>query len=174
MIAAVSLKSKQKKLISILYLNYKKIIVFHSKKKNYYIEIKKHFNIKKLSITELRLSTSRSYRRVFNSFSRFVQYFSFLKRKILLLKGLGLKVFVNRISRTLLLKLGFSHPYNIFIKNEIFLRLKKNVIFLQSFNKEVLGNFAMKIKNLRIPDAYKGKGIWYKTEQIKLKPVKKK
>ena len=171
---SISIINKQKKLVKFSYINHKKIIVFHLKKKNYYLEVDKKYNATKLSKVELGLSTRYLRRGVFSSFVRIARSFTFLKRKILFLRGLGMKVFLKRSFRTLFFKLGFSHPYNVFIKNEIFLRLKKNFISLQSFNREVLGNFARKLKNLRTPDSYKGKGIWYKNEKIKLKPVKKK
>jgi ribosomal protein L6P/L9E len=39
--------------------------------------------------------------------------------------------------------------------------------------KVKVGNFANKIKSYRLPDSYKGKGIWYKNEVKILKEVKK-
>lgn len=166
------LENKQKK-IKFCYINQKKIIVFYLKKTNYYLEISKSFILSKSSKIHFELSTIvlNSY---FNSFVTFLQSFTFLKRKILILKGLGLKVYLNKKLRVLSLKLGYSHLCNLFIKKEIFIRVKKNFLFLQSFNKEMLGNFTLAIRNLKIPNAYKGKGIWYKNEKKKLKVIKKK
>jgi ribosomal protein L6P/L9E len=95
-------------------------------------------------------------------------------KKILLLKGLGIKASYNKLKSILYLKLGFSHISFIKVNPGIFIRIKKKFIFFQSLNKSKLGNIVLKIKNLKLPDAYKGKGIWYKTEKIKLKEVKKK
>ena len=95
----------------------------------------------------------------------------FKARVFLILKGLGLKVQI--VDDFLEFKLGYSHRCFIKLEKEIGVKIKKNLLFLQSVNKELLGNFLYKIKILKKPDVYKGKGIWYKNEKISLKPVKK-
>ena len=74
----------------------------------------------------------------------------------------------------LVFKLGFSHPV-IFKKPEgIEFQVEKNrVITVIGIDKQKVGEIAYKIKMLKKPDAYKGKGIRYLGEVIKLKPGKK-
>ena len=44
---------------------------------------------------------------------------------------------------------------------------------VEGFDKVTVGNFVNKIRNLKFPDSYKGKGFWYKNEVIKLKEINK-
>ena len=44
---------------------------------------------------------------------------------------------------------------------------------LEGFDPVAVGNFATKIKSLKFPDTYKGKGFWYKNEVKVLKEIKK-
>jgi len=43
----------------------------------------------------------------------------------------------------------------------------------QSIFKNVLGNYVYKIKRFKIPDNYRGKGIWYRNEKRKIEKKKK-
>jgi large subunit ribosomal protein L6 len=136
----------------------------------YYVRLNSYFFYKKentLFLTTLKSDT-------LSFLSSFFQIFNKISKKILILKGLGLKIFFNNKTRSLEFKLGYSHILILKVDKEIFVGIKKNIIFLQSLNKEKLGNFSFKIKNLRHPDCYRGKGIWYKNEKIKMKQVKKK
>ena len=95
--------------------------------------------------------------------------------KRLLLKGLGLKVL--SISRTFIsFKLGFSHLIKIKIpfglKIKIYKQKTNQKINIIGNDKTIVGNFASFIKYLRKADSYKGKGIKYKNEFLKLKKVK--
>jgi large subunit ribosomal protein L6 len=51
--------------------------------------------------------------------------------------------------------------------------VEKNIITLESINKEELGETAANIRKVRKPEPYKGKGIRYLNEFIKLKAGKK-
>ncbi|MGB9598448.1 MAG: 50S ribosomal protein L6 [Minisyncoccales bacterium] len=73
----------------------------------------------------------------------------------------------------LVLKVGYAHLVKIPIPVDLKVSVEKNIITIQGIDKEKVGNFAAKIRNVRKPDAYKGKGIRYLGEKIKLKPVKK-
>jgi hypothetical protein len=94
------------------------------------------------------------------------------QKRILLLKGLGLKV--KKIKKNLEFKLGFSHKSLINKKSEIKFRLFKKKLAFVSYNKAILGNLIFLVKKQKLPDNYKGKGIWYKNEKKKLKTIKKK
>jgi large subunit ribosomal protein L6 len=83
----------------------------------------------------------------------------------LVLKGVGYRAAVQ--GKEIILNLGYSHPVNIEIPEEISVEVVKNTtINLKSCNKELLGLFAANIRSWRRPEPYKGKGILYKNEQI--------
>jgi large subunit ribosomal protein L6 len=83
----------------------------------------------------------------------------------LVLKGVGYRAAVQ--GKEIVLNLGYSHPVNIEIPEEISVEVVKNTtVNLKSCNKELLGLFAANIRSWRQPEPYKGKGILYKDEQI--------
>jgi large subunit ribosomal protein L6 len=83
----------------------------------------------------------------------------------LVLKGVGYRAVVQ--GKEIVLNLGYSHPVNIQIPEEISVEIVKNTtVNLKSCNKELLGLFAANIRSWRQPEPYKGKGILYKGEQI--------
>jgi large subunit ribosomal protein L6 len=83
----------------------------------------------------------------------------------LILKGVGYRAAVQ--GKEIVLNLGYSHPVNIEIPEEISVEVVKNTtVNLKSCNKELLGLFAANIRSWRQPEPYKGKGILYKNEQI--------
>lgn len=71
------------------------------------------------------------------------------------------------------LDLGYSNL--ITYKPCSFIKIKnlKNKIVLFGTNKEDLNNIATRLKNYARPDSYKGKGIWFKNEILKLKKKSK-
>ena len=75
------------------------------------------------------------------------------------------------------LALGYSHPIVIQIPNEVKVSAdtqkgKAPVVTLESFDKQLLGQVAAKIRSLRKPEPYKGKGIKYVGEDIRRKAGK--
>jgi ribosomal protein L6P/L9E len=98
-----------------------------------------------------------------------------LFRNKLILKGLGCKASLSNNQTILNLKLGYSHVLNVSIPTgRIKIRLCKNTITVQGHNSSEVGDFARRIRGLRYPDPYKGKGIWLKNEHRILKELKKK
>ena len=155
--------------VSLSYFKNSKFLLFKNNKSTiFYKRLENSTLIKKSQISFLTLKASWKY---LNNFSYFYRNLVFKARGFLILKGLGLKVQI--VENFLEFKLGFSHKCYLEIEQEIYVKIKKNLLFLQSVNKERLGNFLYRIKLLRKPDVYKGKGIWYKNEIISLKPVKK-
>jgi large subunit ribosomal protein L6 len=78
-------------------------------------------------------------------------------------------------SGKLILKLGFSHPIKYTPPEGIELEVKKGKnfsILVKGPDKREVGEVAYKIRKFFPPDAYKGTGIRYKGEQVKLKPGK--
>lgn len=94
-------------------------------------------------------------------------------KKRLILKGLGFKANVNSSLSCLELKLGFSHLIQMPIPSHISVKVDKNIITVEGLDKNKVGDFVYKIRSLKTPDVYKGKGFWYKNEIKTLKEVKK-
>jgi len=73
----------------------------------------------------------------------------------------------------LVLSVGFSHQVDIQSPPTIKIEVEgQNKIKIMGVDKALVGREADKIKKVRPPDAYKGKGIRYAGEVIKLKPGK--
>lgn len=63
--------------------------------------------------------------------------------------------------------LGFSHPILFEVPQGVQVEIDRQTkIKLSGFDKELLGEVAAKIRGLRPPEPYKGKGIRYKDERI--------
>lgn len=96
-------------------------------------------------------------------------------RSKLFLKGLGYKVSVGENKEELKLKLGYSKIRTILIPTtRIKVKTSKTMVTVQGHDSSEVGNFARKVRLLRQPDLYKGKGIWFQNESITLKEIKKK
>lgn len=69
--------------------------------------------------------------------------------------------------------LGYSHPINYKVPDGITVDVdKKGKITIKGIDKEVVGQTAAIIRGFRPPDAYKGKGVRYEGEYIRLKAGK--
>lgn len=89
--------------------------------------------------------------------------------------GVGYKV--NTKGQTLELLIGYSHNIFLVLPDEIKVetvteRGKNPLIILTSHDKQLLGQVAAKIRSLRKPEPYKGKGIRYQGEYIRKKAGK--
>ena len=91
--------------------------------------------------------------------------------KKLILEGVGYKSEVK--GTDLHLALGFSHPVVVAIPSDITMTAEKNVLTFTGINKESVGSFAAKIRALKKPEPYKGKGFRYDDEVIRRKQGKK-
>jgi len=68
------------------------------------------------------------------------------------------------------LSLGFSHPVEIQPEEGIELEVPTNTkLIVKGIDKEFVGTFAAKIRDLRKPEPYKGKGIRYENEVVRRK-----
>jgi len=84
--------------------------------------------------------------------------------------GVGYKAEVQ--GRKLVMALGFSHPIEYPLPQGIDVKVEKNVLAVAGADKEQVGQIAANIRGFRPPDSYKGKGIRYLGEQVRLKPGK--
>ncbi len=96
------------------------------------------------------------------------------------LVGIGYKVDVK--PKYMTLSLGYSHPIEFPIPPGISVKAEKQSKSIQNYvatitisgsDKQLVGQYAADIRSLRKPDAYKGKGLRYKNEVIRLKVGKK-
>ncbi len=74
----------------------------------------------------------------------------------------------------LVLKLGYSHLVTFKAVPGVSFKVEgNNKIIVQGCDKQLVGEVSERIRNLKKPDSYKGKGIRYQGERITLKPTKK-
>ncbi len=93
--------------------------------------------------------------------------------KILELVGVGYRAALK--GNKLNLQLGFSHDVNFDIPDGIKISVEKQTtIKISGFDKQKVGMVVSKIKSLRLPEPYKGKGIREKGQYILRKEGKKK
>lgn len=87
-------------------------------------------------------------------------------KKDLEIQGVGYRA--NKSGQVLNLSLGFSHPIDFKVPEMVQFNVdaKQTFISLSSPDKELLGVVAAKIRSLRPPEPYKGKGIRYAGEHI--------
>ena len=91
--------------------------------------------------------------------------------KKLILEGVGFKSEVK--GKDLNLALGFSHPVVVAIPEDLTVTAEKNVITFSGMDKESVGQFAAKIRAMKKPEPYKGKGFHYDDETVRRKQGKK-
>ncbi|MDO4723415.1 MAG: 50S ribosomal protein L6 [Comamonadaceae bacterium] len=89
------------------------------------------------------------------------------------LVGVGFKAAVS--GNKLNLAVGFSHPVEFDLPEGVTAATPTPTeIVLKSANKQVLGQFAAVVREVRPPEPYKGKGIRYSDEVVTIKETKKK
>ncbi len=68
---------------------------------------------------------------------------------------------------------GFSHPVIVALPDGITATVAKNVIVISGIDKQQVGETAARIRKIRVPEPYKGKGIRYQGEIVRRKEGKK-
>lgn len=91
-------------------------------------------------------------------------------QKKLELSGVGYRAVVQGVD--LVLSLGFSHPVKVTPPVGITFTVAENIITISGIDKMIVGDEAAKIRKLRPPEPYKGKGIKYVGEHIRRKAGK--
>ena len=91
--------------------------------------------------------------------------------KKLILEGTGWRMSVA--GNTLELLVGYSHPVKMEVPEGIEATVEKSELTLKGINKEVVGSFASKVRAVRKPEPYKGKGFRYHDEVIERKQGKR-
>jgi len=93
--------------------------------------------------------------------------------KTLEIVGTGYKAELSG-KNALKMSLGYSHPINFPLPEGINAKLegRGTRLILEGTDKQVVGAVAAKIRDLRKPDSYKGKGVRFSDQNIRLKPGK--
>ena len=85
--------------------------------------------------------------------------------KTLIAEGVGYRFQVEK--NLLNLSIGFTHPVQFEIPEDLSIKLESNTkIQLSGVDREKVGFFAAKIRDMKPPEPYKGKGILYEGEKI--------
>jgi len=87
-------------------------------------------------------------------------------QKKLIVEGVGYRVAVEGSSLTL--NVGYSNPVNFKLPDGVSASMvdKTSTVMLESIDKELFGLTAAKVREIRKPEPYKGKGIRYEGEHI--------
>jgi large subunit ribosomal protein L6 len=96
-------------------------------------------------------------------------------KKELTIIGVGYRAQVS--DGALELALGYSHPIYFLPPDEVDVEVdtdrgKNDVIVVEGIDKQLVGQVAAKIRELRPPEPYKGKGVRYIDEHVPLKAGK--
>ena len=87
--------------------------------------------------------------------------------KVLEVIGVGYRVAVK--GNAIELALGFSHPVIVEIPTGLEAKAEGQKLTISGVSKEQVGELAARIRRLRKPEPYKGKGIRYENEQVRRK-----
>jgi len=91
--------------------------------------------------------------------------------KKLQIEGVGFKAAL--VGDKIVLNLGFSHQVEMKIPEGIKVLVEKNIVTITGTDKDVVGQFSSTIVAKKKPEPYKGKGIRYQGQVIKIKQGKK-
>lgn len=91
--------------------------------------------------------------------------------RVLVINGIGYRA--ESKGKNIVLNLGYSHPIDFELPDGVSAVVEKNnTIKLSGIDKQLLGETAARIRKLRGPEPYKGKGIKYAEEFIQRKAGK--
>jgi large subunit ribosomal protein L6 len=92
-------------------------------------------------------------------------------KKSLEVQGVGYKAEMK--GKTIVLTVGFANTITLPIPGNVAVQLEgTNKIHVTGADKQAVGEFAARIRKVRKPEPYKGKGIRYEGEVVKIKPGK--
>jgi len=91
-------------------------------------------------------------------------------QEVLQVVGTGYKI--NQEGNAAVFQVGLSHLVRIDPPEGVQFRVDGDLLFISGADRQAVGEIAAQIRRVRPPDPYKGKGIRYQKETIKLKPGK--
>lgn len=133
------------------------------------------FNVEGNEITVVRPSDSKRHRTVHGTtraiLANMIEGVSVGFKKELELIGVGYRAQMQ--GKKLVLSVGYSHPVEFEEIEGIKLGVEGNTkVSIEGINKEVVGQYAAKVRAVRPPEPYKGKGIRYVGEYVRRKEGK--
>ena len=91
--------------------------------------------------------------------------------KRLQITGVGYRAQLD--GKDLVLNMGYSHPVKMITPTELSVKVENPTsVVVSGVQKDMVGEFAAKIRSVRPPEPYKGKGIAYEGEFIRRKAGK--
>ena len=145
----------------------------------YFLKLPFFVRIKKLnSLISFENTGGDEFQDKFNKFFSLLEDINFNNNKTyklsLSLKGAGYTAIISDCKTFLNLNIGFSNPVLIDIPTDkLTVSCEKNLITVEGMDKVFVGDFIAKIRKIKTPDAYKGKGFWLRNEIRPLKEIKK-
>jgi large subunit ribosomal protein L6 len=125
-------------------------------------------------MTVARLSDAKQYRAlhgtVRNLLHNIITGVSTGFTKKLELVGIGYRAAIE--GNDLVLQVGYTHPVRMTIPEGLQAKVEKNVITVTGADKQRLGQFCAEVRQVRKPEPYKGKGIRYQGEHVRMKQGK--
>jgi large subunit ribosomal protein L6 len=91
-------------------------------------------------------------------------------KKSLEIQGVGYKAEIK--GKNLVLAVGFANTISLSLPQGLLVEVEGNKIHVSGPDKQAVGQFASDIRRVRKPEPYKGKGIRYEGEYVKIKPGK--
>jgi large subunit ribosomal protein L6 len=92
-------------------------------------------------------------------------------KKTLEVQGVGYKA--EQKGKAIVLSVGYANPVTKTIPGNVTVQVEgTNKIHISGADKQAVGQFASELREVRKPEPYKGKGIRYEGEQVKIKPGK--
>ena len=90
--------------------------------------------------------------------------------KRLTINGVGYKI--TQKGQDLVLNIGLSHPVELKAEDGITLSFDKNEVIVQGIDKEKVGQYACKVRDIRRVEPYHAYGIYYSNEVVRRKERK--
>ncbi|MDP3763073.1 MAG: 50S ribosomal protein L6 [bacterium] len=143
------------------------------------IEVKVSGNEASVNIKKVTLESRALWGAYASHITNMISGVNKLFEKKLILEGIGFKSEVSGDPSTssgqakITLALGFSHPVVVLIPESLKVTAEKNVITVSGRDKEQVGQFTARLRSLKKPEPYKGKGMRYSDEVIRRKQGKK-
>ncbi len=92
-------------------------------------------------------------------------------RKALEIQGVGYKA--EQKGKNLVLSVGYANTISLPIPGNVTVTLEgANKVVVTGADKQAVGQFAAQVRSVRKPEPYKGKGVRYEGEYVKIKPGK--
>jgi large subunit ribosomal protein L6 len=91
-------------------------------------------------------------------------------KKSLEIQGVGYKAEMK--GKNVVLSVGYANTIPVAIPTGVVVQIEGNKIHVSGPDKQLVGQFASDLRRVRKPEPYKGKGIRYEGEQVKIKPGK--